>query len=73
MTEIKSNLKLYFVKNNLTNKEIAEKMNKSPVQISYWVNGKSFPNLKDALKLSKLLSASVNELFELIDDDKPLE
>lgn len=69
---IKSNLKMYLAKNKITNKEVAEKLEKTPQQVSNWVTGRSFPNLEDSLILSEMLGVTVNELFEL-EKEEPLD
>lgn len=56
-------------KNNLTQKQLAEKLNITDRAISKWENGKSMPDSEIMLDLCKELKISVNELLsgELIE------
>ena len=50
-------------KNNLTQKQLAEKLNITDRAISKWVNGKTMPDSSIMLDLCKELKISVNELL----------
>jgi|SRR5690554_756493 len=55
---------------NLTQKELAEKLNVSNKTISKWENGGSFPDLPILTKLAKILEIDLNELlFENADEN----
>ncbi len=49
--------------NNLTQKELAEKLNVSDKAISRWETGKGFPDINSLLALSEFFGVSVNELL----------
>ena len=62
MNNIKSGL---FIKekrneNNLTQKELAEKLNCTDKAISRWETGKGFPEMSFLIPLSEALGVSVN-------------
>lgn len=49
--------------NNLTQKQLAEKINVTDKAISRWETGKGFPDVSSLLDISELFSVSVNELL----------
>ena len=51
-------------KNNLTQEELAEKLNVSRQTISKWELGETSPNISQAHEISKLFNISLDELFE---------
>ncbi len=50
-------------KSNLTQKDLAEKLNVSDKAISRWETGKGFPDVNSLLALSEFFGVSVNELL----------
>ena len=54
--------------NNLTQRELAEKLNVSDKVISKWETGKSLPDVETMLRLSKALGVSISELYDCIDE-----
>ena len=48
---------------NLTQKEVAEKLNVSDKAISRWETGKGFPDVNSLMGLSELFNVTVNELL----------
>lgn len=61
--------------NNLTQKELAEKLNVSDKAISRWETGKGFPDVNSLLALSEFFGVSVNELLagKRIEEEKLTE
>ncbi len=49
--------------NNLTQKELSEKLNVSDKAVSRWETGKGFPDVNSLLALSEFFDISVNELL----------
>lgn len=47
---------------NITQTEIAMKMDMSPQGVSLWITGKRIPSKKNMIRLAKVLSVSVDEL-----------
>ena len=60
---------------NLTQKELAEKLNVSDKAISRWETGKGFPDVNSLLSLSEFFGVSVNELLagKRIEEEKIFE
>lgn len=58
-----SNLKFLRVRKGLTQKQVADKLNKTDVAILYWENGKREPNAVDLGNLSILFNVSVSDLL----------
>lgn len=56
--------------NNMTQKDLAEKLNVSDKVISKWETGKCLPDVETMLKLSKVLDVSISELYECIEKNK---
>lgn len=53
--------------NNMTQKDLAEKLNVSDKVISKWETGKCLPDVETMLKLSKVLDVSISELYECVE------
>ena len=53
--------------NNMTQKDLAEKLNISDKVISKWETGKCLPDVETMLKLSKVLDVSISELYECVE------
>ena len=67
---MKNRLKVERAILNLTQEELAEKIGVSRQTINSIENNRFVPSTLLALKLSKLFEKSVNDFFELDDDDK---
>ena len=50
--------------NGFTQKELADKLGVSPVQICKWETGKSFPAVKRLKQVADVLHTTVNDLLE---------
>ncbi len=61
--------------NNLTQKELAEKINVTDKAVSRWETGKGFPEVSLLIPLSDALDISVNELLtgERIEKEKIID
>lgn len=54
----------------LKHKFIAEQMDRTPQQISKWVNGTGKkPDADDLFLLAKILSCKVDDLYEVVNDE----
>lgn len=63
---------------NMTQSELAEKLNISDRAISKWENGNCLPDIENMLDLCKILDITINDLFsgeviEMKDNEKKLE
>lgn len=58
-------IKHYREKNNLTQKELAEKIDKSESTVRMWELGKSEPDLETLILLANIFDIEINELFAL--------
>ena len=58
-------IKQYREKNNLTQKELAEKIDKSESTVRMWELGKSEPDLETLILLSEIFNTDVNDLLAL--------
>lgn len=56
--------------NNMTQKDLAEKLNVSDKVISKWETGKCLPDVETMLKLSKVLDVSISELYECVEKNE---
>lgn len=56
--------------NNMTQKDLAEKLNVSDKVISKWETGKCLPDVEMMMKLSRALGVSISELYECIENTK---
>jgi len=66
---MKNTIKVERAKLNITQLELAEKIGVSRQTINSIEIGKYVPSTTLALKLSKLFKITVNEIFELEEDD----
>ncbi len=62
---MKNTLKTQRAKHNMTQEELAKKLEVSRQTINAIENNKYFPSLELGLKLSEIFNCSVNELFQL--------
>lgn len=58
-----SNIKYLRLKNKITQKQIADYLNKTDGAISFWESGSREPNAVDLGKLSQLFKVSVSDLL----------
>lgn len=59
------NLRLLRKRANLTQEEIANKLNISHQSISKWENNISLPTIEYCLPLTEILNCSLNDLFNV--------
>ena len=57
------NVKFYRMRNNMTQEELAEKSESSPVCISNYENGVNFPSARTMVQIAQALNISVFMLF----------
>lgn len=63
MSKFSENLKSFREKNNLTQKELADKLNVNRVSYARWENGSREPNMETIKKIATTLKISVNDLL----------
>jgi putative transcriptional regulator len=66
---MKNSLKIERAKMNLTQQELADKVGVSRQTINSIESNRFIPSTTLAIKLSELFKTTVNELFELEEDD----
>ena len=66
---MKNSLKIERAKMNLTQQELADKVKVSRQTINSIESNRFIPSTTLAIKLSELFKTTVNELFELEEDD----
>jgi putative transcriptional regulator len=66
---MKNNLKVERAKMNITQQELADKVGVSRQTINSIESNRFIPSTTLAIKLSDLFKTTVNELFELEEDD----
>lgn len=64
--EVKFTLKMLRAKSNLTQEEVAKKLNISSSTWSKWENGKSYPDVQDIMKIEKIFNISYSDINFLI-------
>ena len=64
MMNFAKNLKKLRQDNNLSQEDIAEKLNTSFKTVSHWETGYSEPSLTQLEKLSKIFDVSIDELIK---------
>lgn len=67
---MKSNINVWIAKSEMSKKEVAHKIEVSPVVLSRWINNRSKPTLENAFKLADLLGCKVDDLYERKDSDE---
>jgi putative transcriptional regulator len=60
---MKSRIKEWIVRSDLTNDEVAAKLSVSRESVSKWCNNKAVPSLENAYKLSVLFKCKVEDLY----------
>ncbi len=58
------NLKNLRLRNRMTQKQLAQKMNVSTKTISHWESGYSFPSVSAVKKLKKILNVTYEQLLD---------
>lgn len=66
-------IKEVLLENNLTGKELAERINVTQASVSNIVNGNSFPKPETLLKIAEALDVDVRELFISTKNDNKKE
>lgn len=56
-------LKVILAEKGMTNKQLAEILDKDPAVISKWVTNAAQPNVEMFIQLAKILDVSVNDLL----------
>lgn len=64
--KVKFTLKMLRAKSNLTQEEVAKKLNISSSTWSKWENGKSYPDVQDIMKIEKIFNISYSDINFLI-------
>ena len=60
---LSDNIRNYRKKNNMSQDELADKLNVSRQSVSLWENGQTQPTIDNIIALSKILNVSANELL----------
>ena len=63
------NLKEIREERNLQQKDVAERLNRTPACISSWETGKTEPSIEDLVKLADLLDVSLDYLLDRTDEN----
>ena len=66
---LKNKMKVYRAMNDWTQEELAQRVNVTRKTINTVENGKFVPSAYLALKIAKAFDATVEELFQIDDDD----
>ncbi len=64
MTVISENIKNFRIKNNMTQEELAEKINVTRQAVSNWENGKTEPDIGTLTELAQIFDISIDELVD---------
>lgn len=64
MTSVGENIKNIRKKNNITQEELAEKLNVTRQAVSNWENGKSEPDIETLTKIAQIFDISIDELVD---------
>lgn len=67
---MKSNIKWLVAKSDLTQKEIAKRLDISPQQFNMWATGRKYPRIDKAQQLAKILGCTLNDLYEKDEDNE---
>lgn len=63
-TSFKENLKIIRQENNLSQKQLAEKLSTTIKTISHWETGYSEPSISQLLDISKIFQVSLEDLLK---------
>ena len=64
MTSVGENIKNIRKKNNITQEELAEKLNVTRQAVSNWENGKSEPDIETLTNIAQIFDISIDELVD---------
>ena len=64
MTSVGENIKNIRKKNNITQEELAEKLNVTRQAVSNWENGKTEPDIETLTKIAQIFDISIDELVD---------
>ena len=64
MNNFQNNLLLYRKQANMTQKELASKLNVSINNIGHWEKGRTEPNIDTLLKICEIFDISLDELLK---------
>jgi transcriptional regulator with XRE-family HTH domain len=70
LMRVKSNIGKIIDESPYKREYIRKHFNKSRNTISNWCTGKSYPSVPELFELVKILNVKVDEMYEVIDDDK---
>lgn len=62
-------IRVILAEKNITNKWLAEQMNKNPTTISRWCNNEMQPSLETLIEIAKQLDVDVKELLNSTKSD----
>ena len=66
---LSKNLKYYRLKNNLSKKELASKVNVSPMAITHYENGDRRPDMEMIKKLAQVLHVKISDFLAIRNND----
>ena len=61
-SRVKECLKNYLTENNLTQRELAEKLNTTEASVSRYVSGARTPSFETLVKIAKIIGISLDDL-----------
>lgn len=61
---MKSKINVWIAINEVSKKEVAEKLGVSQVVLSRWINNHNKPSLEKAFQLAGILNCKVDDLYE---------
>ena len=64
MNNFKENLNTYRKQNNMTQKELAEKLEVTVNNIGHWEKGRTEPNLDTLVKMTQIFNITLDELIK---------
>lgn len=62
--KMKSQIKVWIAKNDMSNKEVSDKMKISQTVLSRWINGHSMPSVINLFRLAKILNCKADDLYK---------
>ncbi|MGG4288389.1 helix-turn-helix domain-containing protein [Priestia megaterium] len=67
---LKSRWRIILAEKEITQNQLAEKLDVTPQQLSNWIRMKPVPRIEIAFKVAKTLGVTVDELFDYIEEEK---
>ncbi|MBQ2900196.1 MAG: helix-turn-helix transcriptional regulator [Oscillospiraceae bacterium] len=64
MSSLSENIKRYRTQNNITQEQLAEKINVTRQAVSNWENGKTEPDIETLTKIAQIFDISIDELVD---------